>query len=153
MKKKLQIPLIIAAFPAVFCLGFLLAGMIIPRSYDQLPQKRGITSPARESESITILHEGSYPGFADVPVSREQAAPGRSVMYALQDQKYTWILPFLRPRDGGFAIYEMWGCTPEYIAYWDGKYLWLPKDFEGPWAGYAPTSPEELDQALRTAGR
>ena len=151
MKKKLQIPLISAACLSVFCLGFLLAGMTIPRSFDSLPQKCGIMPPVQSSKSIGIVHEGTYPGFADTPVTAEQAAPGRRVLYALNQQKYTWAFPLLRPRDGGIAIYEMTGCSPEYIAYWDGKYLWVPKDFEGPWTGYAPTSPKELDEALRTA--
>ena len=149
MKKKPRIPLIIAGILAVSCLGFLLAGMTIPRSFDHLSSKRGITSPARASKSIAIVHEGTYPGFSDTPVTAEQAAPSQQALYALDRQKYTWAFPLLRPRNGGIAIYELTGCSPEYIAYWDGRHLWLPKGFEGPWVGYAPTSPEELDQALR----
>lgn len=153
MKKKLRIPLIIAACLAVFCLGFLLAGMTVPRSFYKLPRGRGSVPPAQASGTVTIVLEGTYPGFSDTPVTAEQAAPGRRVMYALRAQKYTWGFPLLRPRNDGLAICEMTGCTPEYIAYWDGRYLWLPNERGTWWHSYAPSSPKELDEALRTAKR
>ena len=49
MKKKLRIPLILAGSLALFCLGFLLAGMTIPRSFQSLPHKNCLTAPGAES--------------------------------------------------------------------------------------------------------
>lgn len=152
MKRKLWVPLIIAGLLAVFCLGFLAAGMVTPRSYRELPRGKTASAPAQAAESITLVYEGTYPGFSDVPVSAKDAAPSRRVIHALNQQKYTWAFPLLRPRDEGLAIYELTGCTPECVAYWDGRYLWLPKNYNGRWRGYAPSSPEELDRALRNAG-
>ena len=150
MKKKVWIPLFAAFCLAVFCLGFLLAGMTIPRSFDQLPQETGGQIPAREAHSIVILPEGSYPGFADTPVTAKQAAPGRRTLYALGQQKYTWAFPLSKPREGGILIYKLSGCTPEYRAYWDGRHLWLPRGFDGPWRGYRPSDPNQLNQALES---
>jgi len=148
--KKLWIPLGIVACLAVFCAGFLLAGMTSGRPFDDLPQGSDLAPPAQPADSITVLQEGTFPGLSDVPVTAEQAAPGRKVMYALREQKYTWILPFLRPRDGGISIYKLRSCTPECIAYWDGSHLWLynrPKDL---WQGYRPISPDKLDETLQS---
>lgn len=150
MKKKLRTPLIIAGLLAVFCLGFLAAGMTVPRSFHQLPQKTGGQIPARGARSIVILPEGSYPGFSDTPVTAQQAAPGRRALYALGQQKYTWAFPLSKPQEGGILIYELSGCMPEYRAYWDGRYLWLPRGFDGPWRGYRPSDPEQLSQALES---
>lgn len=150
MRKKFRIPLIIAACLAVICLGFLAAGMTVPRSFHQLPQKTGIQIPARGAHSIAILPEGAYPGFSDTPVTAQEAAPGRRTLYALEQQKYTWALPFSKPQEGGILIYELSGCTPEYRAYWDGRCLWLPRGFNGPWKGYRPSDPEQLSQALES---
>ncbi|USF27179.1 hypothetical protein N510_002125 [Firmicutes bacterium ASF500] len=99
MKKKLWVPLIIVGLLAIFCLGFLLAGMTTPRSFDQLPQETGGQIPARGAHSIAILSEGSYPGFADTSVTAQQAAPGRRALYALGQQKYTWAFK-QAPRGG-----------------------------------------------------
>lgn len=150
MKKKLRIPLIIAGSLAVFCLGFLLAGMTIPCSFNQLPQETGGQFPVRNAHSIVILSEGSYPGFADTPVTAQQAAPGRMALYALGQQKYTWAFPLSKPQEGGILIYELSGCTPEYRAYWDGRCLWLPRGFDGPWRGYRPSDPSELSETLES---
>lgn len=148
MKKKLRIPLIIAGFLAMFCLGFLLAGMTIPHSFHQLPQETGSTAPVRATHSIAILLEGSYPGFSDTPVTAKEAAPGRKAIYALEQQSYTWAFPLCRPHTGGISIYQLSGCSPEYRAYWDGRYLWLPKGYDGPWLGYRPSDPDQLNETL-----
>ena len=150
MKKKLWVPLIIVGLLAIFCLGFLLAGMTTPRSFDQLPQETGGQIPAREAHSIALLSEGSYPGFADTPVTAQQAAPGRRALYALGQQKYTWAFPLSKPQEGGILIYKSSGCTPEYRAYWDGRHLWLPRGFDGPWRGYRPSDPDKLDETLKS---
>ena len=151
MKKKLWIPLIAAGFLAVFCLGFLLTDLTIKRSFDQLTRGYDSATPAREAQNIGVLIEGDYPGLSDEPVTAEEALPGRKAMYALRQQKYSWILPFLKPHNGGIAIGQARGCSPEEIAYWDGRYLWLPQGFGNSWTGYAPSSPKELEDALQAA--
>lgn len=148
MKKKLRILLSAAACLVIFYLGFLIAGMTIPRSFRQLPQKTGGMAPVRAAHSIAILPEDSYPGFSDIPVTAEQAAPGRKAVYALEQQTYTLAFPLCRPHTGGISIYKLSGCSPEYKAYWDGRYLWLPKGFDGPWMGYRPSDPDQLNETL-----
>ena len=137
MRKKLWIPLTFAGFLALFCLGFLLAGMTIPRSFDQLPKKRGAMPPVQNTKSIAILYEGTYPGFSDTSVTAEQAAPSRRVLHALSRQTYTWAFPLLRPRDGGIAIYELTGWTRPCAPPSDNEYKYQNKiiqigvDFNG----------------------
>ena len=146
MKKKLRGPLKIILW---LVLAYLII-LFVPRPFNWLIRKSAIQPPAQESNAIVIVYEGTYPGFADIPTTAEQAEPGQKAMSALRAQGYAWTLPFVKPKDGGIAIYELTGCTPEYLAYWDGRYLWLPKSQEGPWWGYAPFSPRKLDKTLKS---
>lgn len=148
--KKLLWPLcVIAVLLFALGLGLTMAYLTQPLTYEQI-KGADIGLPARSSCSIGILHEGDYPGMSDKPVTPEQAAPGRKVLNALRGQKYTRILPFSKPADGGVSVREINGCTPFYAAYWDGKHLWLPGKKEGQWRGYRPSDPEQLSQALES---
>lgn len=149
MKKKWQMTRLIPVGLAVFCLGFLLAGLTIPRSFRSLPRGEYGMLPVRAAKSIAILKEGTFPGMSDTPVTTQETVPGRKAMYTLEQQKYTWALPFHKPREDGIALYELTGCSPEYKAYWDGRYLWLPPEqYNAPWRGYAPSSPAQLEESL-----
>jgi len=66
----------------------------------------------------------------------------------LEDIMKKLLFPLIRPSKKGIGICEVSGCSPSYIAYWDGKHLWLPD--EGHWRGYAPSSPDELEKVLQT---
>lgn len=161
MKNRLWIFLTIAGVLAVFCLGFFLGYVTEELTYDQIANYHAkiptvsvdlsAGAPAHAGRSIQILHEGDYPGMSDEPVTAKEAQPGRKVMYALRQQRYSWIPPFFKPQDGGIAIGQTRGCSPEEIAYWDGRYLWLPKDHDGHWRGCSPSSPKELEEALQDA--
>jgi hypothetical protein len=151
MKKKLWIPLIAAGLLAVFCLGFSLAYLTEELTFDQLDMSSGFGVPDKAAHTIGILHEGDYPGMSDFPVTSEEAAPGRAVLNALRGQKYTRILPLLKPDKGGISICETSDCSSSYIAYWDGKYLWTSGKEENQWQGYVPSSTKELEDALQAA--
>lgn len=151
MKKRITIPLAIVGCLAISCLGLLLADITAKRSFDQLSRGYATAPPAREAQNIGVLIEGDYPGLSDEPVTAKEAQPGRKVMYALRQQRYSWIPPFFKPQDGGIAIGQTRGCSPEEIAYWDGKHLWLPGEKDGHWRGCSPSSPKELEEALQDA--
>lgn len=152
MKKKLMLLLAVLFLAASACSGYALAYMTETLRYDQISGK-GYGPPARAERTISVLREGDYPGLSDVPVTAEEAAPGRAALKVLRGQRYTRALPFLKPAEDGIAVRECIGCSPWCIAYWDGACLWLPGEQEGKWLGYAPSDPEGLGEALETLCR
>ena len=159
--KKLLWPLcVVVVLLSAAGLGFALAYLTEELTYDQIAGyeakvpavhvDHGAGTPADAYRSIGILHEGDYPGLSDVPVTAKQAAPGRAALNALRRQKYTRLLPFVRPAKGGVALRETSGCSSWCIAYWDGKHLWLPGEEEGQWRGCRPSNPDKLDETLKS---
>ncbi len=148
MKKLLWSLCVIAVLLSAAAGGFALAYLTEEVTFDQI-EVSGCGIPDKAACTIRILHEGDYPGLSDFPVTAEQAAPGRAALNALRGQKYTRVLPFLKPGKGGIAVCETSGCSSSYIAYWDGKYLWASGEGEKPWRGYAPSSPDELREVLQ----
>ena len=158
--KKLLWPLCVTVvLLSAFGLGLALAYLTEELTYDQIAGydaevpvvyvDRSI-GPAHAYRSISILHEGDYPGLSDVPVTSERAAPGRAALNALQGEKYTRLLPFVRPAEDGIALWEVSGCSSWCIAYWDGKHMWLPGEKDGQWRGCLPSNPDQLDKTLKS---
>lgn len=160
MKKRLWVFLTAAGVLAVFCLGFFLGYLTQELTYDQIASRHakvpavyvdhGAGTPAHAGRSITIFHEGDYPGLSDDPVTAQQAAPGRAALNALRGQTYTRLLPFVRPAAGGVALWETYGCFSSCVAYWDGKHLWLPGERDGQWRGCRPSNPDKLSETLNS---
>ena len=159
--KKLLWPLcVIAVLLSAAGLGFTLAYLTEELTYDQIAgydvalpvvyADRGAGTPAYAHRSIRILHEGDCPGLRDTPITAQGAAPGRAALNALQGEKYTRILPFVRPANGGITLREVSGCSSWCIAYWDGKHLWLPGEKDGQWRGCLPSDPDQLDKILKS---
>lgn len=148
--KKLLWPLcVIAILLSAAAGGFALAYLTEEVTFDQI-KSSGCGFPNSPAHTITILHEGDYPGLSDFPVTAEQAAPGRAALNALRGQRYTRALPLLKPGKGGIAVREISGCSASYLAYWDGKHLWTSGEGENPWRGYAPSDPEKLQETLKS---
>lgn len=160
MKKKLWILCAIAVLLSAPGLGFALAYLTDELTYDQIADNdvkipaiyldSGTRTPVHVYRSIRIFHEGDYPGMSDIPVTAERAAPGRAALNALRRQKYTRLLPFVRPAEGGVALREVSGCSSWCIAYWDGKHLWLPGEKDGQWRGCLPSNPDQLGKTLES---
>lgn len=159
--KKLLWPLcVITVLLSAVGLGFTLSYLTEELTYDQIVSYDAkipavyvdcdAGTPAHSYRSISILHEGDYPGMSDVPVTAERAAPGQTVLNALQGEKYTRILPFVRPANGGITLREVSSCSSWCIAYWDGKHLWLPGEKDGQWRGCLPSDPDQLDKILKS---
>lgn len=159
--KKLLWPLCaIAVLLSAAGLGFTLAYLTEELTYDQIVGfdakipafyvDYSIGTPNLARCSIKILHEGDYPGMSDVPVSTEEAAPGRAALNALRGEKYTPLLPLVRPAKNGIALREVSGCSSWCIAYWDGKHLWLPGEQDGQWRGCLPSNPGKLGETLES---
>lgn len=149
MKKALWVLLTAVVLTGSLGIGFCLAYQTETFSYDQIAGT-DYTFPARAAHRISILLEGDFPGMSDEPVTAEGAAPGRTALNALRGQKYTRAFPFRKPQDGGTGISQVYGCTPEVVAYWDGKYLWVPQGVEGSWRGYLPSDPDKLEETLKS---
>ena len=148
--KKLLWPLcVFLVLLSAFGLGLTAAYLTEEFSYDQI-KNSGCRIPDMAAHTIGILHEGDYPGMSDFPVTAEQAAPGRAVLNALRAQRYTRALPFLKPGKNGIAVREVSGCSSFYIAYWDGKHLWVSGKEENQWQGYAPSNPDKLQETLKS---
>ena len=153
MKKKLWILCVVAVLLSAFGLGLTAAYVTSDYSteefsYDQIKGSNADPHP-QSAHFINIFYEGDFPGMSDIPVSAERAEPGKKVLNALQGQTYTRLFPLTRPGKKGIGIHEVSGCTPSYIAYWDGNHLWLPD--EGRWRGYAPSSPDDIEQELQSS--
>ena len=149
MKKLLWSIFVIAALLSAAVGGFALAYMTEEVTFDQI-KSSGCGFPDSPAHTITVLHEGDYPGFSDTPVTARRAAPGRAALNALRGQKYTRALPFFKPDKGGIAVREISGCSASYLAYWDGKHLWASGEGKKPWKGYAPSNPDELQETLKS---
>ena len=148
--KKLLWPLcVIAILLSAATGGFALAYLTEEVTFDQI-KSSGYGFPDSPAHTITILHEGDYPGLSDFPVTAEQAAPGRAALNALRGQRYTRALPLLKPGKGGIAGREISGCSASYLAYWDGKHLWVSGKEENQWQGYAPSNPDKLQETLKS---
>ena len=107
--KKLLWPLcVIAVLLSAAAGGFALAYLTEEVTFDQI-KSSGYGFPDSPAHTITILHEGDYPGLSDFPVTAEQAAPGRAALNALRGQRYTRALPLLKPGKGGIAVREISG--------------------------------------------
>ncbi len=153
MKKKLWILCVVAVLLSAFGLGLTAAYVTSDYSteefsYDQIKGFSADPHP-QSAHFIHIFYEGDFPGMSDIPVSAERAEPGKKALNALQGQTYTRLFPLIRPSKKGIGIHEISGCSPSYIAYWDGKHLWLPN--EGRWRGYAPSSPDDIEQELQSS--
>ena len=153
MKKLLWSLCVIAVLLSAFGLGLTAAYVTSDYSteefnYDQIKGSNADPHP-QSAQFIHIFYEGDFPGMSDIPVSAERAEPGKKVLNALQGQTYTRLFPLIRPSKKGIGIHEISGCSPSYIAYWDGKHLWLPD--EGHWRGYAPSSPDDIEQELQSS--
>ena len=153
MKKKLWILCVIAVLLSAFGLGLAAAYVTSDYSteefsYDQIKGFSADPHP-QSAHFINIFYEGDFPGMSDTPVSAERAEPGKKALNALRGQTYTRLFPLIRPSKKGIGIHEVSGCSPSYIAYWDGKHLWLPD--EGHWRGYAPSSPDDIEQELQSS--
>ena len=140
-------------------LGFTLAYQTEELTYDQIVDRDtrahivhadDVGIPAYTYRTIGILHKGDYPGLSDTPVSAEDAAPGWAALNALQGEEYTRSPPFTSPAENGVALREISGCSVWYIAYCDGKHLWLPGKKEGQWRGFLPSDPDKLDETLKS---
>ena len=152
MKKLLWSLCVIAVLLSAFCLGLTAAYITSDYSteefsYEQIKGSNADPHP-QSAHFINIFYEGDFPGMSITPVTAQQAEPGTKALNALRGQTYTRLFPLIRPSKKGIGICEVSGCSPSYIAYWDGKHLWLPD--EGHWRGYAPSSPDELEEALQT---
>ena len=153
MKKKLWILCVIAVLLSAFGLGLTAAYVTSDYSteefsYDQIKGSNADPHP-QSARFINIFYEGDFPGMSDFPITAEQAEPGKKALNALRGQTYTRLFPLIRPSKKGIGIHEVSGCTPSYTAYWDGKHLWLPN--EGRWRGYAPSSPDDIEQELQSS--
>ena len=104
--------------------------------------------PAHAYHIISVVKEGKYVGFSDTPVSAEEAARGKEVLSLLRSQWYLLIPFLLDPKDGGIGILGSDGCSPDYLAYWDGTLLWIPGIFTGISFAYLPLFSPSLDEKL-----
>ena len=152
MKKLLWSLCVIAVLLSAFGLGLTAAYVTSDYSteelsYDQI-KGSNIDPHPQSAHFINIFYEGDFPGMSIKPVTAQQAEPGTKALNALRGQTYTRLFPLIRPSKKGIGICEVSGCSPSYIAYWDGRHLWLPD--EGHWRGYAPSSPDELEEVLQT---
>ncbi len=96
MKKKLWIFLAAVFLLSSIGIGFAVGHWTEAFSYDQIAGT--FTAwPPDAAHTISILHEGDYPGMSDFPVTAEEAAPGWAAMNALRGQKYTRALPLRKP--------------------------------------------------------
>ena len=152
MKKLLWSLCVIAVLLSAFGLGLAAAYVTSDYSteefsYDQI-KGSNIDPHPQSAHFINIFYEGDFPGMSDFPITAEQAEPGKKALGALRGQTYTRLFPLIRPGKKGIGLHEVSGCTPSYIAYWDGNHLWLPD--EGRWRGYAPSNPDKLRETLES---
>lgn len=151
MKKKLQISLIFAAV----CLVALATAIALHLTLDHLTLSQihrascADTPPAAAKRTFSYATVGAYPGFSDEPVSWEEGQSGRDFYALLGEHTYTRIY-LLRPRQGGTAVSTTTGCSPKYVAYWDGRFLWFPviRRERLVWDGYLPSSPRQFGESL-----
>ena len=151
MKKKLRIPLLFAAV----CLAALAVAIALHLTFDRLALSQihrtssANTPPAPARRTFSYATVGAYPGLSDEPVSWEEGQSGRDFYALLGEHTYARIF-LLHPRQGGTAVSTATGCAPEYVAYWDGRFLWFPviRREKLVWEGYLPSSPRQFDESL-----
>lgn len=140
MKKKLWIPLFAVFCLAVFCLGFLLADLTAPRTFDELWCRCDLDTPAKPGENIYLCCGPTWEEPEGYP---ELDKIYRSVMRLFQSQSYRRSLFSFLPRDGGIYLTVRMGCEAYSLAYWSCGVLWIPTDNHR-WTAYKPSSPEAL---------
>jgi len=152
MKKKRLMFSLIAVVLAVLCFAYVFFFLNNPTlRFGQIYSSHGsaVEPPAQTENYLSIVKEGSYIGFSDVPVSEEQGQSYRELFAALQKQQYKKIPSFIFPASGGIAIETLSGCSPVILFYWDGFALWVHSTQDG-WMGYRPSSPAALEETLNT---
>ena len=118
-------------------------------TFDQAFQGYAAEAPAGAAHSLGVSPPGSYPGLSSSPVSPEEAQSYQALLGALRSQKYLPLPALLDPPSGGISLSIVTGCSPSYIAYWDGTLLWIPTENSDSWRPYVPLSPAALDQSIR----
>ena len=147
MKKKVISSLIILAVLAAAGVCYYQLGQT---SFDRAFQGYAVLPPAEAEASIGLLVEGTYPGLSDTPITWEQARPSRQTLQALRNHRYLPLPPLASPPDGGIDISQADGCSPVYLAYWDGVLLWLPAANSERWRPFLPLPPHSLGEELNT---
>ena len=152
MKKKRLMFSLIAVVLAVLCFAYVFFFLNSPTlRFGQIYSSHGsaVEPPAKTERYLSIVEEGTFPGFSDTPVSEEQGRPYREVFAALQKQQYKKIPSFIPPVSEGIAIETLIGCSPTILFYWDGFALWVHSIQDG-WTGYVPSEPKVLETTLNT---
>ena len=138
------------------CLAALAVGLGLHLAFDRVHLRQiHITHagelPAQPGEMFSYATVGAYPGFSDELVPWEAGQSGRDFYDLLG--KYTYAsIPLPCPWPGGLAVSTATGCSPEYAAYWDGLFLWLPtvQREKLVWRAYLPSSPWDLNENIKT---
>ncbi len=138
------------------CLTALVIALGLHLAFDrvhlhQIDRTYANSPPAQIAAVFPYATVGAYPGLSDEPVSWEDGQRGRD-FYALLEQ-YTYAsVPLPRPRPGGLAVSTARGCSPEYVAYWDGLFLWFPtiRREKLVWQAYLPSSPWDFSKGIHT---
>ncbi len=152
-KKKLWILLSVIAA----CLAVAVIALGLHLAFDRVPLRQidRVTNagspPAQPAEVFSYATVGAYPGLSDEPVPWEDGQRGRD-LYALLGQ-YTYAsVPLPLPHPGGLAVSTATGCSPDYVAYWDGLLLWFPtvRGEKLIWQAYLPSSPGDLSKSIHT---
>ena len=146
-KRRYVIPLLIVLILAALIAAD--AALSLHQDFENYPS-RSLPGDPRAADRIAVLTVGDYPGMRDDPVTEEEAAPGHEALALLRSQSYLMVPLWPRPREGGIEIYNLSGCTPEPMAYWDGSLLWIPGKYTGKWRAHIPLSDPSLGEKLDT---
>lgn len=138
MKKKLWIPFFAAFCLAVFCLGFLLADLTAPRTFDELWCRCDLETPAKPGENIYLCYGPTWEEPEGYP---EADKIYHTVMRLFQGQSYRRSILSFSPSDGGTYLTVRMGCEAYGLAYWSCGTLWIPTE-DCRWTAYKPSFPE-----------